>query len=417
MDERLAVANFFEQLNNTSAGVAGAAVNEYNHLQNVNASYAEEVPHISAAPVISLESAPEKGQDTHQHHETLEEPEETEGLVKPCSVKLARLTNAEITGNAPKTKKHSNDNNNNINTNGRRKLIDDSFLMPPPPPPVSSSANGGMLRQRPGGGKNICLFCAKTFSQSKLLESHMNVHTRERPFECPHCDESFSFPAVLWVHERRHLGHSYICKFCNKAYTAPTNLSAHIKAHHQNEVPPPLTPSLPPPLVTPIVPMPPNSNPNVTGKPPPRKKKKLNSESGAGTIPKCAIKPSSPNKQQNKTFPCSSCPQTFTTKRRLKLHVTMEHPTATSSQPIPLRKTLSSSAPDVFRCEQCAQEFSSDGEMKRHMCTYNNDESRPQLWQNYPVEAPDVRYHTMVNPMECYLTAEDRQFFDMICNM
>lgn len=36
--------------------------------------------------------------------------------------------------------------------------------------------------------RHLCLMCGKAFEEEMLLEKHMNIHTREKPFKCPLCN-------------------------------------------------------------------------------------------------------------------------------------------------------------------------------------------------------------------------------------
>lgn len=60
----------------------------------------------------------------------------------------------------------------------------------------------------------------------------MRVHTRERPYQCPHCDKKFSQHGQLVIHIRRHTGEKpYVCPHCNKGFTCSKVLKIHVRTH------------------------------------------------------------------------------------------------------------------------------------------------------------------------------------------
>jgi len=56
-----------------------------------------------------------------------------------------------------------------------------------------------------------CQICGKGFQDSKLFETHQNIHKNIKPFSCPHCNSSFTDKSNLYQHIRkthRDLNHS-----------------------------------------------------------------------------------------------------------------------------------------------------------------------------------------------------------------
>ncbi|XP_037525171.1 zinc finger protein 502 isoform X2 [Rhipicephalus sanguineus] len=54
---------------------------------------------------------------------------------------------------------------------------------------------------------HACLTCQKMFLNRKELECHLRRHTSERPFQCSHCNQSFTRLSSVRKHERRkHVG-------------------------------------------------------------------------------------------------------------------------------------------------------------------------------------------------------------------
>lgn len=101
--------------------------------------------------------------------------------------------------------------------------------------------NGSSRNRSPPSGQNgkmicnhQCLFCEKSFTSTMKLESHMNVHTKERPYFCNYCKDAFSSNNVRWVHEKIHLGQpQYKCDVCEKMFTSPSTLYSHRKRDHK----------------------------------------------------------------------------------------------------------------------------------------------------------------------------------------
>uniref|UniRef100_A0A8C6WRK9 C2H2-type domain-containing protein n=1 Tax=Neogobius melanostomus TaxID=47308 RepID=A0A8C6WRK9_9GOBI len=56
------------------------------------------------------------------------------------------------------------------------------------------------------GGKHECPFCTKSFMSKQKLETHVRVHTGQRPFSCSICAKTFARKDHLDVHMRTHTG-------------------------------------------------------------------------------------------------------------------------------------------------------------------------------------------------------------------
>lgn len=62
----------------------------------------------------------------------------------------------------------------------------------------------------------------------------MRMHSGEKPYHCPHCEESFARRDVLTCHLRRHTGEKpYTCKICHQSYSHSGTLYTHIKTQHK----------------------------------------------------------------------------------------------------------------------------------------------------------------------------------------
>ncbi|XP_070163872.1 zinc finger protein 852 [Polyergus mexicanus] len=80
--------------------------------------------------------------------------------------------------------------------------------------------------------KYPCRYCGKRFPNNRTLETHIRVHTGERPFKCQYCEKSFSQRGNLINHTRIHSNpRSYTCEVCGKSFNQRATLRDHGLLH------------------------------------------------------------------------------------------------------------------------------------------------------------------------------------------
>nr|XP_008112076.1 PREDICTED: LOW QUALITY PROTEIN: zinc finger protein 575 [Anolis carolinensis] len=77
-----------------------------------------------------------------------------------------------------------------------------------------------------------CTLCPKRFGHRSTLAAHQWIHTPERPYKCADCPKSFCYPSKLAAHRRTHTGQRpYPCNRCGKSFCYPSKLAAHQQIH------------------------------------------------------------------------------------------------------------------------------------------------------------------------------------------
>ena len=80
---------------------------------------------------------------------------------------------------------------------------------------------------------HICEICAKGFSTTSQLNSHMIVHSNVKNFPCDICGKSFKSKHYLIIHTRIHNGDKpHCCEQCGKSYSDPSALKLHQNSAH-----------------------------------------------------------------------------------------------------------------------------------------------------------------------------------------
>ena len=82
------------------------------------------------------------------------------------------------------------------------------------------------------------IVCEARFSQLGSLQSHVRIHTNEKPYECDVCEKRFSDSGNLKRHMRIHTNEKpYECDVCEKRFSESSSLTkAHAYSHERETV-------------------------------------------------------------------------------------------------------------------------------------------------------------------------------------
>ncbi|CAL4066922.1 unnamed protein product, partial [Meganyctiphanes norvegica] len=134
------------------------------------------------------------------------------------------------------------------------------------PPPLTSAGispgtpslpgiNPLYMPPMPGRGNTTCHICFKTFACQSALEIHIRSHTKERPYKCNFCDRGFSTKGNMKQHMLTHkIRDCTMSQDISRSPTSsngPTGLDGPI-ASMQALSASMTTPSLPPPISSPL---------------------------------------------------------------------------------------------------------------------------------------------------------------------
>ncbi|XP_061399963.1 zinc finger and SCAN domain-containing protein 2-like [Musca vetustissima] len=80
-----------------------------------------------------------------------------------------------------------------------------------------------------------CSDCDKSFIRADKLKIHMRVHSELRPYKCLECEKTFKYPSVLRTHMYMHTGQTpFACRTCGEEFSLRTSLNNHcLKNGHE----------------------------------------------------------------------------------------------------------------------------------------------------------------------------------------
>ncbi|XP_059608633.1 zinc finger protein 431-like [Phlebotomus argentipes] len=79
-----------------------------------------------------------------------------------------------------------------------------------------------------------CHACGRGFYTKPKLESHLRIHSDERPFACQICSKRFREKKHLAVHFRIHTGEKpFACAICEARFTTSAGVAQHKKHNHR----------------------------------------------------------------------------------------------------------------------------------------------------------------------------------------
>ncbi|XP_037964622.2 zinc finger protein 501 [Plutella xylostella] len=81
--------------------------------------------------------------------------------------------------------------------------------------------------------KFACTICDHRVRSQLDLETHLRVHTKERPYECNLCDGKYKTTAQLALHKRQvhDKEKSHLCQYCSKGFFKKYHLQEHLRSH------------------------------------------------------------------------------------------------------------------------------------------------------------------------------------------
>jgi DNA-directed RNA polymerase subunit RPC12/RpoP len=75
-----------------------------------------------------------------------------------------------------------------------------------------------------------CSTCNKKYSKKSNYDSHMRIHSQEKPFSCAYCSKGFARVNDRKRHEAGHAATGYVCQACGKDFKRSDTLQNHFKS-------------------------------------------------------------------------------------------------------------------------------------------------------------------------------------------
>ena len=83
-------------------------------------------------------------------------------------------------------------------------------------------------------GRYLCDWCPAKFDNRSAARIHESTHRGQEP-KCYVCSKRYADRYSLRYHLRTHgIGRQIRCEHCNKAFSKPSRLAAHVRSHHKN---------------------------------------------------------------------------------------------------------------------------------------------------------------------------------------
>ena len=170
-----------------------------------------------------------------------------------------------------------------------------------------------------------CLYCPKGYARKESLAGHVFFHTDLKSVTCPICKKVTASKASLVSHLIMHKkkDRPYGCSHCSRYFKTSSDLGKHVRTHNSEKI----------------------YECNECYK---RFSKKYNLKMHIKGV-----------HQEERPFKCTICPKAFKRKAHLQAHL----------------KKIHSIKPKIHVCKDCAEEFSSPYELKRHRCTHTGKDT------------------------------------------
>lgn len=97
---------------------------------------------------------------------------------------------------------------------------------------------GDFLSQIESSGRTQVLLCPEVDCGKKVIKQHMiehlRIHTNDRIFQCPYCEQGFYSSSVLKKHVHKHIGLTYRkCETCGREFTKVSTYKNHLLTHNK----------------------------------------------------------------------------------------------------------------------------------------------------------------------------------------